>query len=397
MDSVTLPATEAGDASFLAELAAHAAEVDRNGAFPWESLDALHAAGLLAITARPEDGGEDATLARCAQLGRQAGRGCASTALIFAMQLIHLRSSASPNWPAPLRAQVGRSAGRFGALINALRVEPALGTPARGGLPETMARRTADGWSIRGRKIYSTGAPGLTWMLVFARVELGGSPDVEPSGSPDTDEAVPRMGQFLVPANSPGVSIEETWDQLGLRGSGSHDVVFEDVLVPLDHAVDLRLPADWARPDPVGMAWNNLMIAALYTGVAEAARDWIVSFLQDRKPANLGAPLATLPRMQEAVGRIEAKLLANRRLVAGAAADTDAGHPPSAVESGLIKTIAAENVVAAVQDAMQLAGNHGLSRANPLERHLRDALCSRVHTPQPDAAFTAAGRAALGQ
>ncbi len=114
-------------------------------------------------------------------------------------------------------------------------------------------------------------------------------------------------------------------------------------------------------------------------------------------PANLGAPLATLPRMQEAVGRIEALLLTNRRLIAGAAADTDAGRAPDLAESGLLKTVAAENAIDAVQAAMQLAGNHGLSRANPLERHLRDVLCARVHTPQPDAAFTAAGRAALGQ
>jgi alkylation response protein AidB-like acyl-CoA dehydrogenase len=365
----------------VAELAEHAVAVDRAGAFPWESLDALHAAGLLSLTARREDGGQDAGLAEVTALVLRAGRGCASTALILAMQLTHLRTSARSDWPEPLKAQIGRSAGRFGALINALRVEPALGSPARGGLPETIARRTPDGWSLSGRKIYSTGAPGLTWMLVFAR----------------TDEAEPRVGQFLVPARSEGVRIEETWDQLGLRGSGSHDVVFDDVAIPLDHAVDLRRPTGWARRDPEGAAWNALLIAAMYTGVAEAARDWIVAFLRDRAPANLGAPLATLPRMHEAVGRIEALLLTNRRLIGCAAADTDAGRPPEPQESGLLKTVAAENAIAAVQEAMQLAGNHGLSRANPLERHLRDVLCARVHTPQPDAAYAAVGRIALGQ
>ncbi len=404
MDGITLHRAGLGD-DLVASLAEHAAEVDRAGAFPWESLDALHAAGLLALTARAEDGGREAGLAEVTEVVRHAGRGCASTALILAMQLTHLRTAARSDWPEHLRAQLGRSAGRFGALINALRVEPALGSPSRGGLPETVARRTADGWSISGRKIYSTGAPGLTWMLVFARaeprsspdVELKSSPDVKPGGLPDTDEAALRIGLFLVPARSPGIRIEETWDQLGLRGSGSHDVVFEEVAIPLDHAVDLRAPADWSRRDPEGAAWNALLIAALYTGVAEAARDWTVAFLRDRVPANLGAPLATVPRMQEAVGRIEALLLTNRRLVACAAADTDAGRPPEPQESALLKTIAAENAIEAVQAAMQLAGNHGLSRANPLERHLRDVLCARVHTPQPDAAFTAAGRAALGQ
>ena len=107
-------------------------------------------------------------------------------------------------------------------------------------------------------------------------------------------------------------------------------------------------------------------------------------------PANLGAPLATLPRVQEAVGRIEALILTNERLVADAARD-----PATATAYGLIKTIAADNAIAAVQQAVALCGNHGLSRQNPLERHHRDVLCGRVHTPQDDAVLTAAGRRAL--
>ncbi len=380
MDGMVLAQNDMGD-DLIAALAERADAVDREGRFPHESLELLHAEGLLNLTARRADGGQDAGLVRCTGLVRRAGQGCASTALIFAMQLIHLRGVAQSDWAEPVRATIGRSAGLYGALINALRVEPALGTPARGGLPDTIARRTTDGWSITGRKIFSTGAPGLSWMLVFAR----------------TDEETPRSGLFVVPARSPGISIEPTWDQLGLRGSGSDDVVFQDVRIPAAHAVDLREPSGWARRDPAGAAWSTLMVGALYTGVAEAARNWLVSFLRNRAPANLGAPLATLPRMQEAVGKIDALLLTNRRLIAAAAADTDAGSPPTMAESGLLKTVAAENAIAAVQSAIELTGNPGLSRANPLERHLRDVLCARVHTPQPDSAYTAAGRAALGQ
>ena len=378
MDGMTLAAPPPA-ADFVEDIADHATEVDRSGGFPWESLDILQRERLIAITARREDGGEAAGLARVSELVRNVGRGCASTGLILGMQLIHLRHAAQSDWPEHLKAQIGRSAGRFGSLINALRVEPALGTPARGGLPETTARRVAGGWAITGRKIYSTGAPGLGWMMVFAR----------------TDEAEPRMGMFLVPGRTPGVRIEETWDQLGLRGSCSHDVVFEDVRIPDDHAVDVRAPADWKRRDPDAAAWSSIVIAALYTGVAEAARDWIVDFLRNRSPANLGAPLATLPRMQDAVGKIEALLSVNRRLIASAAADADAGRPPETEESGLIKTAVAENAIEAVETAVKLAGNHALSRSNALERHLRDVLCARIHTPQPDAAFAAAGRRAL--
>ena len=368
------------DEALASAFAARAGEHDRNASFPHENFRALCEAGLLNLTGAPQDGGGGAGLARTAALVGTVAEGCASTALVLAMQLIHAHlSSRNPHWPASLRSLVGRSAGQ-GALINALRTEPALGTPARGGLPATLARRTPGGWTLSGRKLYATGAPGLRWMLTWAR----------------TDEEASRVGFFLVPADRPGVTIVPTWDQLGLRATGSDDVVFNDVALPADHAVDIRLPGEW-RPDPAQVAWNTLTIAALYTGVATAARDWLVGFLRERVPSNLGAPLATLPRMQEAVGGIEALLLTNRRLVAGAAAEHDAGRGPGPDECNLIKAVAAENAIQAVEAAVKLAGNHALSRANPLERHLRDVLCARIHTPQADAAFTAAGRAALGQ
>ena len=89
---------------------------------------------------------------------------------------------------------------------------------------------------------------------------------------------------------------------------------------------------------------------------------------------------------------IEALLLTNDRLIASGA--RDAGL--EAAEAGLIKTVAAENAIAVVQEAVALCGNHALARSNPLERHLRDVLCARIHTPQPDSAYGVAGRRALG-
>jgi alkylation response protein AidB-like acyl-CoA dehydrogenase len=369
-------------ADVLADIAANAEQHDRDASFPFENFERLHAEGLLALTVRAQDGGADAGLVQAADLVGRVGEACPSTALVLSMQLIHNKAVArNAVWPEHLKTRIGRAAACGGALINALRVEPALGTPARGGLPATTARRTATGWSITGRKIYSTGAPALTYMLVWAR----------------TDETNPRIGMFLVPARAAGIQIVETWDHLGLRASGSHDVLLNDVEVEEDHAVDIRAPSAWGRRDPLQAAWNAATIGALYTGVARAARNWLVRFLNDRAPANLGAPLATLPRMQEAVGGIEALLATNARLIRAIAAEHDAGLEISGEEAGLIKTVVAENAIQAVEAALKLTGNHGLARRNPLERHLRDVLCSRIHTPQQDAAYVAAGRAALGQ
>ena len=367
--------------SLGAEFAANAGAVDRSASFPHANLARLHEEGLLGLTVGRADGGQEAGLARASALVGAVGAGCASTALILAMQLIHQRAIAvNPAWPAELRSRVGRSAAGCGALVNALRVEPALGSPNRGGLPETVARRTAGGWSVSGHKLYSTGAPGLTWMLVWVR----------------TDETTPKTGYVLVPAHGEGVEIVETWDHLGLRATGSHDVLLHDVRVAEEYAVDLREPAEWLRGDPVHAVWNSVLIGSLYTGVATAARDWLAGFFQRRAPSGLGAPLATLPRLQEALGGIEVRLLTNRRLLDDAAAAADRGELRGAAEMSLLKAAMAENAIEAVQECVRLAGNPGLSRANPLERHLRDVLCARIHAPQADAARTVAGRTLLG-
>lgn len=357
-----------------------AAEDDREGRFPHRQIRALHQAGLLALTAPVAQGGRGAGLELTARVIAEIGRGDPAVALILVMQYAHLALLDHGRWPAHLARAVTRAAVDEGALINALRVEPELGTPLRGGLPATVARRDGDGWRLSGSKIYSTGSEGLRWGIVWAR----------------TDEDDPRVGQFLVPMAAPGVEILPAWDTLGLRASSSHEVRFRDVALALDHAVDIRRPAEWAIRGDDAAAWIGLLIAALYTGVAEAGRDWIVGFLQTRVPANLGKPLAELPRMQEAVGAIEARIAVNRRLFLSAAGQIDAGHVPPQVESGIIKQVATENAIAAVEAALKLAGNHGISRLNPLERHLRDVLCGRIHSPQEDTVLVAAGRAALG-
>jgi len=263
--------------------------------------------------------------------------------------------AASAAWPAGLYAEVLAESARRPTLINALRVEPDLGTPARGGLPATTARRTADGWELTGHKIFSTGAIGLRWMQVWAR----------------TDEDPVRTGAFLVRTDSPGITVERTWDHLGLRASRSDDVTFDRVPVPLGATLELAEPGA-PGADPGGLrAWNALGIAGIYLGVAAAAVGWLTGYLRERVPTNLGKPLASLPRFQSEVGAIQAALVSAQTLLTTTAA------------------------IDAVQRGVALIGNAGLSRRNPLERHLRDVLCGRIHTPQDDVVLTAAGRAQL--
>lgn len=362
------------------EFARHAAAHDRDGSFPFENFDRLNAAGLGALTVPREYGGAGAgVFEACAVVGAIA-RGDASTALVLTMQYVaHALLSLNSRWPRHLIEQVSRDAVEQGAFINHLRVEPELGTPARGGLPATVATLQSGGWLISGHKLYSTGIPLLSWLAVWGR----------------TDEEKPRVGVWLVPADAAGIQVIESWDHLGMRASASHEVVLSAVSVPADHAVDIRPPAQWTTISAAETAWFTLPIAALYDGVARAARDWLVRYLTERTPSNFGAPLSTLPRFQEAVGEIDGKLLTNQVLIRSAAGRVDFGKPPGVHESGLIKLTVTTNAIEVVQRAMALVGNPGLSRHNPLERHYRDVLCSRVHTPQNDSIMLNAGRAAF--
>jgi alkylation response protein AidB-like acyl-CoA dehydrogenase len=136
-------------------------------------------------------------------------------------------------------------------------------------------------------------------------------------------------------------------------------------------------------------------LAAIYLGVAAAARDWLVRFLGERTPSALGRPLATLPRFETAVGAIEAALTGADDLVDGLALRVDADDETVAGHPAIAKLVATRAAISAVEQAVALVGNNGLTRQNPLERHYRDVLCARVHTPQDDSILSAAGRAAL--
>jgi alkylation response protein AidB-like acyl-CoA dehydrogenase len=363
-------------------LAETAEAYDRSAEFPRANFDILAEAGLIGLTVSPQYGGGGAGLAETLRVLGAVAKGEPSTALIlFMIYGHHAQTTRVQSWPAHIYERLARQAVAGGGLIGALRVEPELGTPVRGGLPKTVARRTEDGWAITGNKIYSTGSTGLTWFSVWAK----------------TDETTPRVGHFLVAADSPGITIEPAWDHLGMRATVSHEVVFADTPTPLDHAVDIRQPEDWAPrqgDNSLGL-WNALAISTIYDGVAQAARDWLIGYLNARVPANLGASLATLPRVQEKFGEIDALLQVNRTLIETAAREADEGRGPDATAANNIKYIATSNAIRAVQIGLELTGNPGLSRNNPLERHYRDVLCSRIHSPQDDTILVAAGRAGL--
>ncbi|MFB6892276.1 acyl-CoA dehydrogenase family protein [Kitasatospora sp. NPDC056327] len=373
-------------------LAARAEEHDRDATFPYQGIEAVHEAGLLTLTVDRRYGGPGGTLADTVQVLAQLGRGDASVAVVTAFTLLqHAEQARTASWPTAGYRRLLTESRRGPALVNTLNVEPG---GRSGEPPATVARWDGEGWLLTGRKTYCTGAEALAWMAVTAR----------------TDEAVPRTGTFLVRGESEGLEVDPTWDQLGLRASASHDVVLNGVRVPAELALGLNPPkggtgkgAAGSAADRTGSvpaaelsrAWHDLALSAVAVGVARSAQDWLVGFLHQRTPANLTEPLGTLPRYRSALGEIEARLIGAEELVDGLAARVDRAEPAAVARTGPAHLLATRAAISAVQQAVSLTGNPGLSRRHPLERYLRDVLSSRVHLAPDEAVLEAVGRAAL--
>ncbi|PTA68551.1 acyl-CoA dehydrogenase family protein [Deinococcus arcticus] len=335
-----------------------------------EAAQALRASGYTRLTLPSSAGGLGATLSGFAQAQLTLGEQGASLALVLAMHG-HVTGAALQGRTLPdelLLALAG--ACRRGELVNALASEPELGSPSRGGQPRTAATPDGAGWRVSGRKTWSTGARALHWALVQAALPDGG------------------VGRFWVDLRGNGVHLEPTWHgALALRGSGSHDVVFQGAPAGL-----------WAPAEPhaASSAWFWTAVAATYLGVGFAALKALTAYAHKRVPTALGAPLATLPQLQEGVGRLGTGLLAARALLWQAAAGWDAAPGAAALPLlGAAKALCTNAAVDATDQALRLAGGAALTPALPLERLLRDARAGLTHPPADDRAFAGLGVALL--
>jgi butyryl-CoA dehydrogenase len=376
----TVDVSDEGLAALTERLAATAARYDLSGDFPWDGITAAHEAGVLRIGIGAEYGGPQVSLTDQARVLSALGAGDASVALIVAQTIAqHTLQDGLRFWPDELYRQIVAETFERPILLNAVRAEPEWGAPARGGLPTTTVTKAPGGWLLNGHKSFATASEGLAYHLVWALEQT-------PDG--------PRVAHAIVPGDAAGIQIVKTWDHLGLRASSTHDVVYTDVFLPSAHFAGQIVAA--ISNDGVREARIAVSFVALYVGVARAAQDFLVRFAHERVPTSLGRPIATTERIQSVVGEVEAQLIQAEGLLHGLTRRVDAGTPVPAKEALVLKVLITRAAITAVQTAVAAIGNPGLTRANPLERHLRDVLCSRVHPPQEDAALLTLGKAVLG-
>ena len=352
------------------EIQGTAAEHDQNGTFPTEHFDFMRNQGYLRASVPKEQGGEGHGLSDITLAQYEIGKGCGATAVAVGMHHMVIGSeSEALAWPGKIRDRIFREVVNDGAIANNIASEPDLGSPTGGGRPATTLEKTDDGkWVLNGRKIWSTLSPVLTYAITLAAVE---------DGTGDIARLAVRM-------DSTGVSIDETWDSMSMRASGSHDIIFSDVLVTEENFVSRSNLSSPTSKSPSGAAWFPLLLSAANLGIAHAASDYAVDFAVNRKPTGSVDTISKIPHVREQVARMESMMLVARRSLFSCAEDWE-GNPEERKnllpEVSITKVTCIETAIAVTDLAMRIVGGVGLERNRPLERYFRDVRSGIANPP----------------
>ena len=342
-----------------------AREHDENITFPTENIDALREIGFTRFSIPKEYGGNGISLEEFLRHQETIARYDGSTALAIGWHMgIIMDLGEKKSWDEAVYQRVAEEAIHNGALINNLATEPATGSPTRGGKPETAAYKDGDDYIINGRKTFGTLLPALKYAVVSATIDDSG-----------------EVGDFLVDTELEGVSIDETWNSIAMRGTGSHDLILKDVRVSREDLVSYRTPG---KKSPAG--WL-LHVPATYIGIARAAQDTAVKFAKSYSPNSIEGTISELPNVQEKLGRIEMLLLEAEHFMYSIARKwdeaSDEGRMQMGSELGAVKTSVVNKSVEIVDLAMRVVGAKSLSEDNELQRYYRNVRAG-LHNPPMD-------------
>lgn len=352
--------------------ASRAAHHDAEGSFVVENYDDMRAAGLVEAGVPAQLGGGDAGLVELCEMLRVLAQGCSSTALAFAM---HTHQVAIPAWRWKNTPEVRPAVEPLLKRVAAERIVLATsgGSDWVGG--SGRAEKVEGGYKIAARKIFASGSPFATLMLTGAIVE-------EVDG--------PKVIHFGVPMNAPGVKVLNTWDALGMRGTGSQDVEFEGVFIPDDKVSLKRRAGEWHKLFQIIGTLAFPLIYSAYLGVAESARDIAVGLVAKRPVGG---------RQRRLAGEMDTALASARHAQAAMVARTLKNDPGEASvnEVMICRRLVEEQGLRAVEMAMELAGGAGFYRVHGLEQRFRDMQGARFHAMNREAQYEYAGALAFGQ
>ncbi|GAB2544417.1 acyl-CoA dehydrogenase family protein [Gracilibacillus alcaliphilus] len=350
---------------------------DQEATLPIEALEALKQSHYLSLTLPKAYNGEDISLYEFLLIQERLAEGDGAVALSIGWHLSAIKQIFEENqWEQEKIDFLAREISEKQKLINRCNTEPATGSPTRGGMPETKAVKDGDHYLVSGRKNFATMAAVLDYYIINVYVE--------------DKEAV---GSILIPRELDGIDVEKTWDTLGMRGTGSDDLVFDQVRVPKENIVELYDKPQ--RPTPNG--WL-LHIPACYLGIAMAARNEAIEFAKSFQPNSLNKPIAEVEHIQTKIGEMELKLLQARHLMYSVAEKWDSfseRRHEIMRDLGAVKLVATNSANEIVDLAMRIAGGRGLSKQLPFEQLYRDVRAGLHNPPMDDMVISMLAKNAL--
>lgn len=334
-------------------LAENAAGHDRDGSFVADNYQLLKQARLFSMAIPRKLGGGGASLAELCDVVRELGRHCGSTALSFAMH----SHPVAVNVFKYLRGDEKAEATLRRIAANELVIS---GTGANDWLfSNGEAVAVEGGYRVNAHKRFCSGGPGADVFVTSAIFEADDGPEVL---------------HFAVPMRSEGIEIQDNWDTLGMRGTGSNDIVMRDVFVPAEAVVARRPAGEWHPMWDVIVPVALPIIVSCYVGLAEAAAGHAM------RSAGKAAHRA------QATGEINNALtvaqLAWRDMIARVDGYDFAPGLELTAEILTRKTIAAESVKQTVELVAETVGGPGFFRGHPVERIVRDIRAFHFH-PMP--------------
>ncbi|MET0576686.1 MAG: acyl-CoA dehydrogenase family protein [Mesorhizobium sp.] len=352
------------------EFAKRAAEADENDRFVAENYQALKQQGLVAAGVPQELGGGGAEVAELAEMLREIAHHCGSTALAFSM---HTHQVAIPAWRwrhqkvAAVEPLLRRVATEKIVLLSSGGSDWIAGSGS--------AVKVDGGYRVSARKVFTSGAEAGDILMTGAVVQSETEPDA--------------VIHFPVSMKAPEVKILDTWRTLGMRGTGSNDVLIEGYFVPDASVAVSRKSGEWHPLFQIIATIAFPLVYAAYLGVAESARDIAVGLAKQKRQT---------PYAVELAGRMDTTLraaqLAHRWMISIVERNAPSAETINEVMIG--RSLVAENVIKTVELAMELAGGAGFYRSNGLERRFRDVQGARFHPLQQGPQAHYAGAMALG-
>lgn len=335
------------------EVKPKAHEVDETAQFNWPAVRKMGPLGLLGLEVPEEYGGAALDGVSAAIAIEELGWGCGSTALaISAHNGLALGPIVRFGTEAQKRQWLPDLATGQGQLACLALTEPGAGSDLQGGV-RTAAVKEGDSWIIDGSKMWMTNASIADVMVVLCRTD--------PAGGSRS------LSQIIVPAGTPGITIGPAEKKMGLKGSPTHAVTFDEVRVPLENVLGPEgrgLQQTLATLDS-----GRVGIGALAVGLAQAAYEEALKYAHERK--TFGVAIANHQAIQWMLADAATEIQAARLMVYWAAWLKSLGRPYTK-EAAMAKLFATEVSERVCRNAIQVHGGYGYSREFPVERLYRD-------------------------